>query len=52
MNNIYEDLTSVRDQMIAYSVLVKVVNEGGLCGVSELGETLAEKLSEIIEELE
>jgi hypothetical protein len=52
MNNVAEDLTSVRDQIIAYSVLVKAVNNGGVCGVSELGETLAEKLSEIIEELE
>jgi hypothetical protein len=52
-NNIdLQELISIRDQMIAYSVLVGVINKGGLRGLSELGETIAEKLSAFINELE
>jgi hypothetical protein len=51
MNNI-QTLISIREQMIAFSVLVGAVNADGLRGVSELGEAIAEQLSAFIEEIE
>jgi hypothetical protein len=53
MNSVkVQDLAVIRDLILAYSVYVAAINEAGYKGAAELGETIAEKLTELIGEAE
>jgi hypothetical protein len=46
-----QNLSSIHDQIIAYSRYVHSINDNGYLGAAELGETIAERLSALIEDI-
>jgi hypothetical protein len=53
MNNVQvQDLAVIRDRLMAYLILVSAINTSGYRGAVELGESIVEQLTALIEETE